>query len=66
MPRQPDPRVITVRMPPELHSQLRKLAFARETSMNLLCTSMIATAVQCWRDEQEHQQAGTETEKGAA
>ena len=41
--------VVTVRMSPALHAELRKLAYARETSMNTLVTSMIANAVNRYR-----------------
>jgi len=44
--------VVTVRMSPALHAELRKLAYARETSMNTLVTSMIANAVNRYREEQ--------------
>ena len=56
------PAVVIVRIPPQLHHDLRRMAYARETSMNLVCTSLIANAVKRWKDEQDQQEASERAE----
>lgn len=41
----PDPKVITVRLSPELHQAFRELAYDRRTSMNQLAVNLLAQAV---------------------